>query len=179
MNDTWKQLDKISELEEQAHFSELNKIQHHMRHVVKHEGGKNDELFDTNLTADEYDELAHKLSSASASPLGSSPNEVQGLIDQAGRKVKFFKLEGSKKEFVIYVGDDLTGTVITYFINDYPQIMTQANPFVRGKLMNKYKCDLDGNYRGLSAFIIPKKMSSDEVEDIRYKIENDIPLDED
>ena len=41
------------------------------------------------------------------------------------------------------------------------------------------KCDLDGKHQGLSAFIIPKKLSEDEIEEITYKIENNIPLDED
>ena len=76
-------------------------------------------------------------------------------------------------------GGDIDGSVITYYMKSHKKILQQANPFTPGELKSKYKSDLDGGLEGLKVLIPPKSTSSEEIEDIVYKLENGIPLIED
>lgn len=167
-----------NELEEQARFKSNNLQRHYIKHPLNKEGGDGDMLFPIDMTPEEYNDAAHILSSSQGYPLGSSRDLVTGYINQDGRKVKIRHNEGSFNDFVVYVGDDVTGDVITYYIKQYEAIISQANPFTAGNIGSKYKCDLDGGFVGMQVFEPRRSMSTEEIEDITYKIEHNIPLEE-
>lgn len=170
-------LDRLcKDLEEQARFDKDNLKNHYNSHPKNKEGGEGDDLFPPNMTEEEYDNAANILSSNKAYPLGSGKNKITGYITQNDRKIKIKLKQGSYDEFVVYVGDDVTGEVITYYIKKYPEIIQQANPFVSGNIKNKYKSDLDGKFEGLKIFNPKPNMSQKEKEDIIYKIYNNIKL---
>ena len=131
------------------------------------------------MSEEEYDDAADALSSADALPLGSGKDVVTGYITQYDQKIKLRRVEGNIDEFVVYEGGDIDGSVLTYYMKSHKKILQQANPFTPGELKSKYKSDLDGGLEGLKVLIPPKGMSSEEIEDIVYKLENGIPLIED
>lgn len=172
--DIWEELYELNKLDE-ARFNGQNRREHYLKHIEKREG-RGDLLFPDNMTEEEYDDAAHLLSSSEGKPLGTGRNQIMGYVSQSGYKVKIKRLQGSENEFVAYVGDDITGEVITYYIKNYAELMAQANPFERGRLDRKYKSDLDGKFIGLNAFIPRRNLSEDEIDDIKYKITHNIPL---
>lgn len=179
MNDTWKQLDKISELEEQARFDDYSSLKkHHFKHPLTRQG-EYDDYFPDGMSMDDYDDAAHDLSSSEALPLGSGKDNIMGYVNQYDQKTKLRRVEGSIDEMVVYDGGDIDGSVVTYYMKPHDKILQQANPFTAGVASRKYKCDLDGGLEGLKAFTPPKSMSPEEIDDIVYKLENGIPLIED
>lgn len=100
---------------------------------------------------------------------------MQGYITQNNRKVKFKKYN-SNFEFGVYIGDDITGTAITYFMKPFSQIIKNANPYIESEDMSdKYKSDLDGKFRGLKYFPIGD-LTLEEANKITNKIKEGNPL---
>lgn len=121
--------------------------------------------------------MCDELTRAPASALkGKDFSGVQGYIDQEGRKVKFKKFS-SLYEFGVYVGDEITGDAITYFLKPFKQIIEDSNPFsVDNSPLRRYKCDLDGKFRSLVEYEKASVLNKDQIKKIRSAILKGEPL---
>ena len=164
--------------EELAHFEEPNWTEHHNKRIEKSlEAEGEDAYFEIppDMTKEEYDRQAHLLTSARALPITSeNATEIQGYITQRGRKVKFEKDTSFPAAYFYasYIGDDINGTVITLFKTKWNYIVSRANPetiILDPRKDYRYKCDLDGGFRGLNIF-------TDIGDETREKILNGEPL---
>ena len=168
----WEQLKQLEELEEQAHLREPNLTTHYDKHINRG-GNIGDELFPKGMTKEQYDELCHALSSTTdVEPIGVGKDLVQGFITQTGRKIKFKRIKSGFNEFVVYVGDDIAGTAITYYNTTFSRILRMSNPYVSrySDINYVYKSDFDGKFIGLDKFTPESDLTEDQFHEIRNKI---------
>lgn len=147
--------------EEWAHFKEPNLTDHHKKRMERSHLAPEEEIpfeMPKDMTKAKYDEGAHQLTRSQAKPVTSfSETDIQGYITQQGRKVKFKKDPKYPQSYfyACYVGEDESGTIITYFKTKWKYIISTADPRkcpLDPKADYRYKCDLDGKFRGLNAF---------------------------
>lgn len=163
-NTVWKELDKISELEEQAKFKDKDKLKaHHEKHHILVNGVK--------ISEEQYNDLCDELTRKDATFLSGRRDTIQGYICQDGVKVKFKRLPGKNCEFGAYIGDAIEGEAMTYFTKPFVDIIRDSNPY--SKYNNKdyrYKSDLDGKFKGLDVYEKPLLTTDKEYIEIRNKI---------
>lgn len=169
--------DRLIELEEQAQLEEPNLTDHYEKHIIIR-GNLGDDLFPENMTKDEYNAACHLLSSTTAKPIGSGKANNQGFITQTGRKIKFKCIDKNMHEFVVYVGDDISGKAITYYNTSYQNIINTCNPYkyFLTDLDYIYKCDLDGKLNGITAFTPSRLLSNAAINKINDKLKRGEPL---
>lgn len=147
--------------EELAHFEDPNWTDHYNKRIEKSLEAEGEDVYfemPTDMTKEEYDRQAHLLTTAIALPITfENENSVQGYITQRGRKVKFKKDTSFPAAYLYasYIGDDVNGTVITLFKTKWDYIISRANPettILDPRKDYRYKCDLDGGFRGLNIF---------------------------
>ena len=163
----WKELNAI-ELEEQARFTDETNLEvHHDKHPITINGIR--------ITKEQYNNMCDELTKSQASYVGSGA-PVQGYIRQDGRKVKFKKLN-NEYEFGIYVGDDVYGSAVTYFVRPLRKIMEESNPYsILSDVDRRYKSDLDGKFNRLVKYVPPEYLSRKDFESIKNKILKGIKL---
>lgn len=121
--------------------------------------------------------MCDDLTKSKASYLGSGA-KIQGYIRQDGRKVKFRKFN-NLYEFGVYIGDDIKGSAITYFLKRKRKIIENSNPFsLTNEPKDRYKCDLDGKFRGLDFYEKPIMTSESKMKELKTKILNGEKLNE-
>lgn len=160
----WEELDKICKLEEQSKFQRKNNNTHYNKHIVNKDG-KDGENFDF-TTKESYAESVKLLSESPSTYMQrvNNSNTIIGYISQQNRKIKNYY------QIIVYIGDAITGTIITYYTVSWGQLIKQANPFLSGNKNYKYKFDLDGKFEGLNIFSPPNSMPEDKYHEIRNKI---------
>lgn len=98
----FKLVEDIEHLDE-VYFTSKNLIKHYNKHVVSDEDGS---LKMDDMSADEYNNLADKLSSSEASKINDKQANIIGYIAANGKSVKHDRLNNLT---VVYVDDDIQG----------------------------------------------------------------------
>ena len=135
------------------------------------------------LTQEEYDEMAHILSSYRAIPIGRGSNyEVHGYETQDGARAKYINA-GPDYAFVAYdpnadfddeYSQNVWGDARTYFHRSLSDILLSANPYhllEENEDDHRYKCDIGGGLEGLRYLTIEKvtpsrRVSPEQAEEI-------------
>ena len=158
----------LKQLDENAYFNPEGLISHD-----KHRPRLNAR------NSQEYNEITNEITSSPATYIqGDLGETVQGYITQGGIRVKF-KQYGDSYIIGAYSGDAVTGTAITCYIKKLKNILQDADPYRFYRKSNKnddyrYRCDLDGKFRGLKYFNghpeLHEDTSEDRIKEIKKKL---------
>lgn len=164
-------LKELKKLEEDLAVLDGSNFQgHNIKHVING-GNVGDNLFPAGMTKEQYNAACDLLSREEVTYIGGDPNKPQGYISQSGRKVKFKRISGNMWEIVVYVGDEVNGTAITYYNRPYQSIVKSSNPYFESTAREyRYMCDFDNTHHGLETYTPPEYLSPEEVQQIKKRI---------
>lgn len=200
--DIWKSLNNIDIKEELNQLNELayfptdteQRLRRFQQHWERHHLSLNpDGSVRFDMTPDEYNEMAHILSSYDAVPIGKGKiYEVHGYETQDGARAKYVNA-GPDYAFVAYDPNttlsnqhdqDVWGQSRTYFHRSLSDILLSANPYhllEQNEDDHRYKCDIGGGLEGLK-YLTPDKVtpsrrvSSEQAEEITKALRAKQPL---
>ena len=142
----WEELEESSKAElSKARFIPDQLQRHQAKHAVQ-----------MGMSYKEYQATAETLSEALGNVLESpiQVDKVYGYKAQNNRKYKFICVQENRADLVAYVGDDIEGTIVTFFRIPLSKLLSKLNPYIRQNRKAedmRYKCDLDGGLRGFKA----------------------------